>query len=272
MSIDEKILKKLETLTEAEQQQLLKTLETPNRDVQKYSHNFGGKHIRIASINDTHIGVKQFDEELLLKLFKFYKKNHVDAIYHGGDILEGMSGRPGHIYELSHIGYTAQMDYCEQLFNQTTIPIFGITGNHDDWYMGKNNGGVDVGVELEKRVKHFHNLGHNEADIIFNDKFKMKLIHPNDGSAYAPGYKLMKFIESLGGGEKPHILIEAHYHKAMYMFSRNIHAYDGGTLCGQTSFMRGKKLAAHKGGWMMDYYFSNDSIERVVNTFLPKYD
>lgn len=264
LEIDGKITK--------EQQQILNLLEKPDNHVKTYTHDFATKHIKIGIISDSHIGLKAFDEALWVKAMKDFKRRKVEAIYFPGDITEGMSGRPGHIYELSHIGYTNQMDYTSELMKLTDLPIYALTGNHDQWAFKKNNAGVDVGKELEYRVKNFHNLGMNEADVLLNDKFKMKLIHPNDGSAYAPGYKLMKMIESFGGGEKPNILLQGHYHKSLYMFSRNIHAYECGTICGQSEFMRLKKIQAHKGYWILDIYTGEKSIERIVNTFVPKYD
>lgn len=255
-----------------EQLEILKQLQQRENHIKTYDHKFSKKHVKLGIISDSHIGIKQFDEELLMKAFKFFDKENVEAIYHVGDILEGMSGRDGHIYELTHQGYTAQLNYAADLFNQTNKHIYGITGNHDQWGFGKGNAGLDVGSELEHRVNHFTNLGPNEADIVLSKNIKMKLFHPNDGSAYAPGYKLMKMIESFGGGEKPQILLQGHYHKSLYMFSRNIHAYEAGTICGQTNFMRGKKIAAHKGFWVLDIYASPRGIDKIINTFIPKYD
>lgn len=264
--------KKIESLSQEEQKTLLKQLNSPKNHKKLYNHDFGSKHIRIGVISDTHIGHSKFDEKLFMKAVTFFNNEKVEAVYHVGDMLEGMSGREGHIYELCKIGFSEQIKYAEHLFNEFKVPVFGITGNHDQWYLKKNNAGVDVGEELEKRVKDFTYLGLNEADITLNSKFKLKLFHANDGTAYATSYKLQKLMESFGGGEKPHLLFEGHYHKAMYMFNRNIHGFESGTIMGQSEFMRLKKIPAHKGFWSVDLYFGNKSIERVKAEFLAKYD
>lgn len=269
----EELIKKLDNLSDDEISLLLSHFKEPPMVLKEFDHKFYNKHAKFGVISDTHIGIKQFDEDLFLRAYKYFRKEGVHIVYHPGDVLEGMSGREGHIYELGQIGFQNQIDYAERLFRvMQGIDVFAITGNHDDWYMKKNNSGVNVGEELEKRLGNFHYLGRNEADIELHDGVKLKLFHPNDGTAYAPGYKLMKLAESLGGGEKPSILFQGHYHKALYMFNRNIHMYEAGTICGQTEFMRGKKIAAHKGFWVVDVYFNSSGVERVKNIFVPKYD
>ena len=103
----------------------------------------------------------------------------------------------------------------------------------------------------------------------------MKMFQPGDGSAYAVSYKLQKMVESLEGGKKPEILVEGHYHKAMYMFLRNVHALEAGTLCGQTEWMRGKKIQVHKGYWVLDFDIAagkRGGIKNFSPTFVSFYD
>lgn len=272
ITLDERLENKINNLNDKEIELLLKHLNDKEITLKNYDHKFSSKHSKFGIISDTHIGIDKFDEGLFLKACKYFKREGITIVYHVGDILEGMSGRDGHIYELSQIGFNNQINYAEQLFKEMPAEIYAITGNHDQWYQGKNNAGVDVGEELEKRCGNFHNLGPNEADIMLADNVKMKLFHPNDGSAYAPGYKLMKLAESFGGSEKPSILFQGHYHKALYLFKRNIHMFEAGTLCNQTNFMRGKKLAADKGFWTVDVYFNKTGIEKLKTVFMPAYD
>jgi len=272
--LEQKVVKDLQkaNLTDAERKLLLKQLKQQKNDIKTYDHRLGAtKRHRFMVISDTHIGEKKFLESLLFTSFAYAKKYKPEAIYHCGDITEGMCRRPGHIYNLSHIGTTAQVNYTAELFSQSPVPIFGITGNHDQWAF--KDVGVDIGDSLENMVEQFNYLGQNEADIILGDNIKMKLFHANDGSAYAQSYKLQKLIESFTGGEKPHILFEGHYHKALYSFIRNVHGFEAGTLCGQTEWMRGKKLAANTGFWMVDLYLKNKGrdIESITPRFIPYY-
>ena len=43
-----------------------------------------------------------------LRKIKQFEKKKVDIVCQVGDLTEGMSNRPGHIYELSHLGYHEQ--------------------------------------------------------------------------------------------------------------------------------------------------------------------
>jgi predicted phosphodiesterase len=269
-----KKLSLLDDLSVGEIKQLLKT--TPQHTQKRnYNHNYG-KHIRVGILSDTHIGHSEFDEDLLKYAGETFKKEKVQAVYHAGDILEGMSGRDGHVYELGKVGFSQQINYAVQMFKKyfKGIKMYGITGNHDLWYKIRNNGGIDVGEELQSRLgkDNFEYLGEYEADIKLAPNCIMKLFHPNDGTAYATSYKLQKLIESFEGGKKPHIVVEGHYHKALYMFSRNVHGLEAGTLCGQTGFMRGKKIPAHKGFYILDFEIGERGITKFSPQFYPAYD
>lgn len=269
----ETLLKK-RGINELELEKILKGIETsPPKEIITFEDYFTDK-TKIGIISDSHIGHQKFDEPFWKHMVQKMNENEVSRVYHVGDILEGMSGREGHIYELSHIGFSTQLKYASKLFKMLNgnIKIFGINGNHDDWYMKKNNGGVDVSQELEDKLKgKYENLGSMEANVKIRENITMKLFHPNDGTAYATSYKLQKIVESLSGGEKPEILLEGHYHKALYMFIRNVHAFECGTMCGQTPFMRGKKIPAHKGFWIVDIEMGDGGIGSVTPKFFPGY-
>lgn len=232
---------------------------------------FSGNRIRYGYFSDPHIGQREFREDLFLKMCKFYRKEGVDFIITPGDHLEGMSGREGQVYELTHIGFSQQIKYATELYNELPAITYGIDGNHDGWFKKKNNGGIIVGEELEQRVKLYNHLGENEADVDIGKGVTIKLFHANDGTAYAMSYKLQKLIESFSGGEKPNILHSGHYHKSLYMFLRNVHGFESGTLCGQTEWMRGKKIPAHVGFGMVDVWVKNRGVERLTQTFFPEY-
>ncbi len=268
-----KVVKK-RGLSAPELEKILSSVETGNEPQRKQAfRDYVGKNSRIGIISDTHIGHKEFDEPLFAYAGKTFRKEGVDKVYHCGDILEGMSGREGHIYELNQIGFAQQIKEAERIFTKHLkgLDVKGINGNHDLWYAKKNNGGVNVSSELAQRVENYTHLGDEEADVELKKGITMKIFHPNDGTAYATSYKLQKLIESLTGGEKPEVLAEGHYHKALYMFNRNVHALEAGTLCGQSKWMRGKKIPAHKGFWILDIEMGGGGIGKFKPAFYPGY-
>lgn len=266
-----KIVHKRE-LSAAELERVLSSIENAApKQIQSFEDYFEAR-TRIGVFSDCHIGAREFDEPLFRHMIKTFNKRKVSRIYQAGDILEGMSGREGQIYDLSEIGYQKQMEKAIRLFRSLPVDTYGIDGNHDEWFQKKNNAGVIVGAELDNAVPRYHNLGQDEANVRLRPNVTMKLIHPGDGAlAYALSYKPQRRIEAFSGGEKPEIMLEGNYHKALYMFYRNIHSIDCATLCGQTRWMRGKNIAAMKGFWIIDMEFGRGGIGMFAPQFYPGY-
>ena len=218
---------------------------------------------KFIATGDSHMGHEKFREDWWGSMVERGIKENVDWMYHTGDILEGMSNRPGHVYELAHIGFEEQFAVAKRMIKDVPFQVKGIIGNHDLWYMGKADQGINVGMRLEESLSNFTFLGPQEADEIVNG-ITIKLWHGLDGSSYATSYRTQKFIEHLSGGEKPHVLLAGHAHKSIYHVCRNVHVLETGTLCGQTGFMRGKKLAAHTGYWIVTCYTNAQGLVRIV--------
>ena len=69
---------------------------------------FKGERTRIGVMGDIHFGSKYCLYPLVNKAFKEFEKQNCDIVCQVGDLTEGMSNRPGQIYELSHLGYHEQ--------------------------------------------------------------------------------------------------------------------------------------------------------------------
>lgn len=265
-------MKKKLVLTEREKALIRKSMQAlPPQRVRK--HHFRGRHIRFGYYGDPHMGEKHFHEDLWRSMIQVFRREGIRHVYGVGDNLEGMSGRPGHIYELSHIGASAQLDYAEQMFNLASdLKFHVIDGNHDLWFKEKGNAGLVAGAELGKRCKNVEFLGEMEADVQLAPNVTMKLFHGNDGTAYADSYKMQKLIESFEGGKKPAIILSGHYHKQIAIFRRNVFGFECGTLCGQTRFMRGKKIQAHKGFGIIELWVDSNGVARLRHEFFPYYN
>jgi predicted phosphodiesterase len=259
-------------LTEAEALEVLRSLKKGHKEVDPTKIVISGDSFSFGYLSDTHIGSKYFNPELFAYMVKFFQEQKPDFILNAGDHLEGMSGRPGHVYELSQVGFAQQFKYAVELYKQLEpIPHYGISGNHDLWYYQKGDQGIDVGVELEKSVPNYHNLGQSEGTFECNG-IRIMLYHGGDGTAYATSYKMQKLIESFSNGMKPHIVLSGHYHKSLYMFSRGVHGIECATLCGQTGWMKGKKIPAHMGFGICRVFFNHRGVERFVHEFIPWYE
>ena len=232
--------------------------------------SFEGKRIRFGAMTDTHVGHKRFARQRVEQAFDEFRKEKVDFITHCGDVTEGMSHRPGHIYELDHIGFDSQKEEAINLFGQwTDSPIYSIDGNHDRWYL-KSNGAVIV-KDIANALPNFHFLGHDEGDISLKGRVTIRLWHGEDGSSYALSYRLQKILESLSGGEKPNILLAGHVHKYVNIFERNVYCVSCGTMQAQTRWMRSKRLAAHVGFAIIDAWIGKRGVTKFNVGWYPYY-
>ena len=179
--------------------------------------------------------------------------------------------RPGHEHELFVIGADDQVNYIikNHPYRKGITTKF-ILGNHDTSHI--KNGGHDIGVPIAAAREDMQYLGIYNAKMHITPNCIVELNHPLDGGAYALSYSLQKMIDSMSGGEKPNILLNGHHHKLFYMIYRNIHAFECGTMQEQTPWMRGKRLAAHIGGMIVEVHVDHEgTVTRCRNEFVPFY-
>ena len=268
---------KLEVLTKISEQyddSELKILAKGKRTLPSQENapriNFSGQHIKFGAMGDTHIGSIFTDDDWVLKAFKEMKKEGVEFICHVGDLTEGMSNRAGHIYELSYLGYEEQKKHAIKLLSEASVPLYIIDGNHDRWYI-KSNGALIV-KDICENLPNATFLGHDEGDIELKNNAVLKLWHGEDGNSYATSYRLQKIAESLTGGEKPNIMLCGHTHKTIWMPNeRNIEMFSCGSVQKQSKWMRGKRIAAHTGFWIIDLWLNNLGISACQGKWYPFY-
>ena len=230
---------------------------------------FEGDRTRIGVMGDVHFGSKYCLYELVDKAFKEFEDKNCDIVVQCGDLTEGMSNRPGHIYELSHLGYHEQKKVAIEYMSRCPKPLYMIDGNHDRWFI-KSNGALIV-PDICDAIEHATFLGHDEGNLSLGDTATVRLWHGEDGSSYAVSYRIQKIVESLTGGQKPNVMLLGHVHKSMYLFDRHIHCYSAGAFQRQTSWMRGKRLSSHTGFWIVDIYVNKTGVSKTTGTWYPFY-
>ncbi len=274
---DEKVIKELKDkgFDTKDMKTLIKSLQSQNSHQQE-EYNIGKNNARYGLISDTHVGNINYDPKLLKHAAKQFDKEGVDFIVHAGDVMDGWyRNRPQSIFEQNAIGLDEQLKKTVEEFKQFNQPIYFITGNHE-YNTFMRNAGIEVGPYLEDKLNNKNVpatfMGNAEGDLKTKSNSILRTMHPDGGTSYALSYKSQKIAESLESGKKPHVLHIGHYHKAEYMFYRNIHIFQAGTLMGQSKFMKGKQIPAHKSFWIIDVNSKSDGhIDRVVNRFYPAY-
>lgn len=269
--IDMEIYEQLSRYSPEEVKQLLKQLKKP-AVVERPVLKLGSRNAKALIISDTHIGNKCYLSEGLDLAARVAKNRKVDFVLHCGDICDGFyTNRPGHAFELTHIGADDQVNYAVKELSKFEMPLYFITGNHTRNTFFKN-AGYEVGYALEDKIENATYLGNGNGTVQLESGVKIELLHPDGGSAYAISYKPQKWAESIAGGTKPDLAFIGHFHKAEYLFYRNIHIFQAGCLESQTPFMKGKGLAAHTGFWLVTLNTNKDgSIRRITPEFYPMY-
>ena len=232
--------------------------------------NFEGEEFRALFVTDTHWGAKHSPTQYWELALEEAYKNGCTHIFHGGDMIEGMSNRPDHVYSLSHIGFSAQMDLAQEMLEMTELPIFIVSGNHDLWAL--KSGGLKAVEDVAKRLSHVTFLGDDIGTAVINGTNWM-LHHGQDGGgSYAISYRPQKIVEAFSGGEKPHVLMTGHDHKHGYFQIRNVHCILGGALCRQSSWMRATRKANFDGFWILKAGIADKQIKWMENRWYPFYN
>lgn len=242
------------------------------KDENKHPMNWdGNKIIRFGIAGDKQFNSKYTQITYMHQLYDLFEREGIDKVFDPGDLDEGEKMRKGHEYECYNQG--ADDHIAEIVKNhpyRKGITTYFITGNHDHSLL--KLAGYDIGIAIAKQREDMVYLGQSFATVELTPNCTLELRHPLDGTAYAISYKIQKMVEAISAGEKPNILAVGHYHKAEYLFYRNIHCIQTGCLQGQTQWMRGKGISAALGGWIIEAEVDKEgTILRFKMEFIPFY-
>ena len=242
--------------------------QEPENHIQKWD---GTEVIKFAIMGDTQFGSKYAQISYLHSFYDLCEKEGITDVYHTGDITDGLKMRVGHEYELYAVSADDMRDDVIKNYpSRPGITTHFITGNHDASLYKQV--GYDIGAAIANSRPDMKYLGRDCAIINITPKCALELRHPWDGTAYALSYKIQKMIEAMESDSKPNILAVGHYHKAEYLFYRNVHALQTGCFQGQTPFTRGKGISVHIGGWIVTVRVDkNGSIQGFAPEFVPFY-
>lgn len=231
----------------------------------------GSRIIQFGLIGDTQFGSKYAQITYLHEFYQLCADNGITDIYHTGDITDGIKMRPGHEYELYVISADEMRDDIVKNYPRIDgVTTHFITGNHDASLY--KHVGYDIGKAIANDRPDMNYLGRDCAGVNLTPNCILELRHPWDGTAYAISYKPQKMIEAMESDSKPNMLAIGHYHKAEYIFYRNVHCFQTGCFQGQTPFTRGKGISVHLGGWIVTVHVDADgTIEYIWPRFVPFY-
>lgn len=245
-----------------------KRVAIQNQEPEHHKAKWDGTDIiRFAVIGDTQIGSKYTQLTHLHNFYNLCEKEGITDVYHTGDLTEGLKMRVGHEYELYEVSADEMReDVILNYPRRENVKTHFITGNHDASIYKQV--GYDIGQAIAMARPDMEYLGRDCAVVNLTPNCTLELRHPWDGTAYALSYKPQKMIEAMESDSKPNILAIGHYHKAEYLFYRNVHALQTGCFQGQTPFTRGKGISVHMGGWIVTIRVDENG---YIQGFTPEY-
>ena len=250
----------------------MKPVVVQNQEPTVHNPKWNGTTIlKFAIIGDTQLGSKYAQISHLKSFYELCASEGIKDVYHTGDVTDGLKMRSGHEYELYKTSADDMVqDVIENYPRIEGITTHFITGNHDASIYKQV--GYDIGNTISEKRPDMKYLGRDCALIFLTPNCKLELRHPWDGTAYALSYKPQKMIEAMESDSKPNILAIGHYHKAEYLFYRNVHCLQTGCFQGQTPYTRGKGISVHMGGWIVTIHVDkNGTITRFGSEFVPYY-
>lgn len=232
------------------------------------------RNLALGVVSDLHFGSKYCLRAELVDTITAMHDSGITDIFVPGDVVDGCYHHSA--FELSHVGIDDQCDDAlETLPRRKGCRYHFIGGNHDATFLHRSGG--DTGAHLLARARTKHNrddliyYGERSAYVDFNGLI-VHMKHPGGSGAYALSYKIQKIIESYGPGAKPHILLVGHYHQAVHVFERGVHAFLCGTFQGGQSEFGNSLVGGPKiGGWTIRAEMAKDGYPRHVEAGFRSY-
>jgi len=284
LKTDRRVIAETEVTGDAERiAQLERRLAENEQEFRRHLENYRGvelddyfgKSFRFIACGDTQFGSRFDRHDLVNLLFGVAEREGIRHILHAGDFHDGMKVYRGQEFEQDHIGADQQLAHSLEIWpKRKGIETYFIGGNHD--YAFFKHANFDICKALAAQRPDCHLLGQDQGILtvrVGSTDLRIGLWHPDGGTAYALSYKPQKLIEALPGGEKPHVLLIGHFHKAEFLPSyRNVAAFQVGCLQSQTPFMRRRGLAAHLGFWIIELHSNEAGLARVKGEFIPAFE
>lgn len=296
---DSKEAKKLEgiiansSLTSDQLNGVLQKIKKPSEnDLSTNLHKFSKKSVTILQIGDLHLNAKEVttkkrlcDFKKLNEVLKIGKEEGAEYIIQTGDVTDGENMRPWQKYNLVVQGWDDVVDYCANEWPNIGLPTYFIGGNHDQTYL--NSIGGDICKAIAGKRSDLIYLGMNEGNLplqpqyikmmlegkkVPNNATWVRILHPGKGTTKSQSYQIQSHIAALQPEFKPRILVIGHYHKMDYLFTRNVHAFQAGTMEHQSDWMRRKDLTAQLGAWLTTFYFKEDGTIDGIKKRLLSYE
>ena len=254
----------------ARQRALEEMLARVQASKRRVSVKFPSKNrLKFGVIADTHFGSTEERVDALEVYYANAEKRGITTILHAGDVLAGHKIYKGQEFEVHQLGWHNQLEWFRKSApRHKGMKTIFIVGNHDTSF--KHLAGVDPGTAMAAVRDDWEYIGEYVGEVIMETadgrEFKVQLLHPGGGTTYAISYRTQKIIESLAGGDKPHMLVIGHLHKMELLPNyRNVVGVQAGCFEDQTSLLKRSASQAMVGGWFFEVdFFGEEELQMQV--------
>ena len=228
------------------------------------------EHLKLLLISDTHLCNKADRLDILRYLYEKAEDKGIKQILHCGDLTDGMYlNRPQSIYELRCVGFDEHLDYVVNKYPTFSGKTYFIGGNHMDTYF--RNGGSDLGTAISRQREDMIYLNPDTA-LLQIGKVGIQMHHGGGGRPYSLSYKLQRYVETLSQDKKIDIVMQGHYHNAMYMYYMNKHCFQVGALEDDTPFSRSMGFKNEKSCYWLDINLNDRGEIHSITPELETFD
>lgn len=236
--------------------------------------------LRIAVISDLHFGSKYHRGSELANFMQRAYDWGARITLNCGDTLDGNKVYKGQEFETSQVAMSDQINSAlDGLPQLPDHKYYFIDGNHDASFWrqtGQLAGEAILNAAMVRGRSDLEYLGPDMAqlDLAADEGGKparIELLHPARAGARGQTYHLQNYIESIQGGNKPHIMLVGHEHSYVVLELRNIHALKVPCFQAQTPFMARRHMQPTIGGLLLEIGLTKRGMVRELTITHIKY-
>jgi len=222
--------------------------------------------MKLGIVSDTHFGSRFEQLSALKDFYRIAEEEGVDAFIHAGDLVQGTPKmHRGMEHEVHLHSADGQINYTIDVYPESDLPTYFITGNHDDSFI--NESGTNPVRAVTNARPEFHYVG-QDASYLNIDGLRIYVVHPSGGLSYAKSYRPQKITEAIPIDKRTHIVIIGHYHTYGVFKVQETIAVMEPCFQGSYPWLIRKGLYPTIGGHIMDIEYDDDRITRISHTLV----
>lgn len=227
-----------------------------------YNIKMGKGHIRLGLIGDTHLASKYDDLDLLNRIYDKAEKRKIDAIFHSGDLVDGIVSVPNYFENLKEETYTGQMKYVIDKYPKYSGKTFAISGNHDDYWTHLT--GKEIIKDISKERKDIVYLGPSKR-IIYIDGLKINVLHgrfKQEGKVKS----VKTLIDIIPEEKRPHFIHLGHYHTSLADTYEGVQFFRTSSLVRESPYNMNRMHINEQSIYWIDVYFDDDGkVDKITH-------